>query len=411
MPLQEYQYRAVSPAGGAEVKGIVEATSENAVLAKLRSQGLAALQIVPLSKTGLNRDVAIPGFERRVKVKDLAIFTKQCANLIDAGLPLIRTLAIITDQTENKKLASALVAVQSDIEAGKSFSAALAAQPRVFPALMVSLVSVGETGGFLAESLSALARSYRSDVDLQQKIKSAMTYPMIVLVIAILGVIAMITFVVPVFEKMFASIGGQLPLPTQILVTLSNNMAWILPVLIVLSIAGSVWYQRVKNTDRFRNAVDPFRLKMPVFGSLVTKIAVARFARNLSMMLKAGVPLMQALELVGRASNNKAIEDALHSVRESVRQGRSFSAPLAKAAVFPPMVAQMVSVGEEAGSLPEMLESIADFYETEVKSASEQLTSTIEPVMMTLLGILIGGMVVALYLPMFTMYQQLGQGG
>jgi type IV pilus assembly protein PilC len=407
MPLEEYQWRAATVTG-AETKGTLEAASESAVLAKLRAQNLLPLSVVPLSKTGLNRDIAIPGFEKRVATKDLAVFAKQFAGLIHAGLPLMRALAIISDQTENRLLASALVAVQVDIESGRSFSAAMAAQPKVFPPLMVSLVSVGETGGFLSESLDAIARAYRADVDLQQKIKSAMTYPIIVLIIAVIGVIAMITFVVPVFESMFASMGGELPLPTQILVMLSRNMVWILPVLVVLTVGGVVWHQRVKNTDRFRGVVDPFLLKMPVFGTLITKIAVARFARNLSMMLKAGVPLMQALDLVGRAANNKAVEDALQSVRESVRLGKSFSAPLAKAAVFPPLVAQMVSVGEESGSLPDMLESIADFYETEVNAASEQLTSMIEPIMMTVLGLLIGGMVVALYMPMFTMYEQLG---
>lgn len=407
MPLEEYQWRAVSALGG-ETKGTLEAASESAVIAKLRAQGLMPLSVAPVSTTGLNREISIPGFEKRVATKDLAVFAKQFAGLIHAGLPLMRALAIIADQTENAKLAKALVAVQVDIESGRSFSAALAEHPTVFPPLLVSLVSVGETGGFLAESLDAIARSYRADVDLQQKIKSAMVYPIIVLVIAIVGVIAMIAFVVPVFESMFASMGGELPLPTQVLVVLSRNMAWIIPVLIVLTVAGAIGYQRVKNTDRFRGVVDPFLLKMPVFGSLVTKIAVARFARNLSMMLKAGVPLMQALELVGKAANNKAVEDALQSVRESVRLGRSFSAPLEKAGVFPPLVAQMVSVGEESGSLPDMLESIADFYETEVNAASEQLTSMIEPIMMTVLGLLIGGMVVALYMPMFTMYDQLG---
>ncbi|GAA1702124.1 type II secretion system F family protein [Microbacterium sediminicola] len=407
MPLEEYQWRAVSVAG-AETKGSMEAASESAVLAKLRAQGLTPLSVIAQSKTGLNRDIEIPGFSKGVPIKDLAVFTKQFAGLIHAGLPLMRALAIIADQTENKKLSSALVAVQADIESGSSFSTALAAQPDVFPPLMVSLVNVGETGGFLADSLDAIARSYRSDVDLQQKIRSAMTYPIIVLVIAVVGVIAMITFVVPVFTEMFASMGGELPLPTQILVTLSGNMWWILPILIVLTVAGVIWHSRVKNSDRFRGVVDPFTLKMPIFGSLATKIAVARFARNLSMMLKAGVPLMQGLDLVGKASGNKAIEDALSSVRESVRLGRSFALPLAKAGVFPPMVSQMVSVGEESGSLPDMLESIADFYETEVNTATEQLTSLIEPLMMTLLGILIGGMVIALYMPMFTMYEQLG---
>ncbi|HBR88478.1 MAG TPA: type II secretion system F family protein, partial [Microbacterium sp.] len=346
MPLEEYRWRAAT-ATGAEAKGVLEAASESAVVAKLRAQGLAPLSVVAQSKTGLNRDVTIPGFERGVATKDLAVFAQQFAGLIQAGLPLMRALALLAEQTPNRRLASALTAVQVDIESGSSFSTALAAHPNVFPPLMVSLVSVGETGGFLADSLEAISRSYQADVKLQQKIRSAMTYPIIVLVIAVVGVIAMITFVVPVFENMFASMGGELPLPTQMLVTLSHNMVWILPLLIVLAVAGWIWYQRVKHTDRFRGVVDPFRLRMPVFGSLVTKIAVARFARNLSMMLGAGVPLMQALDLVGRAANNKAIEDALRSVRESVRLGRSFSAPLARAAVFPPMVSQMVSVGEE----------------------------------------------------------------
>ena len=408
MPLEEYRWRAAT-ATGAETKGVLEAASESAVVAKLRAQGLAPLSVVAQSKTGLNRDVTIPGFERGVATKDLAVFAQQFAGLIQAGLPLMRALALLAEQTPNRRLASALTAVQVDIESGSSFSTALAAHPNVFPPLMVSLVSVGETGGFLADSLEAISRSYQADVKLQQKIRSATTYPIIVLVIAVVGVIAMITFVVPVFENMFASMGGELPLPTQMLVTLSHNMVWILPLLIVLAVAGWIWYQRVKHTDRFRGVVDPFRLRMPVFGSLVTKIAVARFARNLSMMLGAGVPLMQALDLVGRAANNKAIEDALRSVRESVRLGRSFSAPLARAAVFPPMVSQMVSVGEESGSLPDMLENIAAMYEAEVDAASEQLTSMIEPIMMTVLGLLIGGMVVALYMPMFTMYQQLGQ--
>ena len=408
MPLEEYRWRAAT-ATGVEAKGVLEAASESAVVAKLRAQGLAPLSVVAQSKTGLNRDVTIPGFERGVATKDLAVFAQQFAGLIQAGLPLMRALALLAEQTPNRRLASALTAVQVDIESGSSFSTALAAHPNVFPPLMVSLVSVGETGGFLADSLEAISRSYQADVKLQQKIRSAMTYPIIVLVIAVVGVIAMITFVVPVFENMFASMGGELPLPTQVLVTLSHNMVWILPLLIVLAVAGWIWYQRVKHTDRFRGVVDPFRLRMPVFGSLVTKIAVARFARNLSMMLGAGVPLMQALDLVGRAANNKAIEDALRSVRESVRLGRSFSAPLARAAVFPPMVSQMVSVGEESGSLPDMLENIAAMYEAEVDAASEQLTSMIEPIMMTVLGLLIGGMVVALYMPMFTMYQQLGQ--
>ncbi|MFS2279898.1 type II secretion system F family protein [Microbacterium sp. OR21] len=407
MPVEDYTYRAVGASGGAVVKGTMEAASANAVIGKLRAQGLHPLEVVPTSKTGLNQE--IPWFEKRVKLDDLAVLTNQLAGLINAGLPLLRALAVLIEQTDNKKLVSALTAVHSDIEGGKAFSAALRAHSDVFPPLMVNLVRVGETGGFLGGALESLAASYRSDVELQQKIKSAMTYPIIVLIIALLGVTAMLTFIVPIFEKMFAGMGGELPLPTQILVTLSRNMLWILPLMAVLITAGAVWYHRVKDTDTFRGAVDPVKLKLPIFGTLITKIAVARFARNLSMMLKAGVPLLQALEIVGKAANNRAIELALVDVATSISQGRSFARPLANADVFPPLVAQMVSVGEEAGTLPDMLESIAEYYETEVNTASEQLTSMIEPILITLLGVIIGGMVVALYMPMFSLYDQLGK--
>jgi type IV pilus assembly protein PilC len=234
---------------------------------------------------------------------------------------------------------------------------------------------------------------------------------MVVLVIAILGVIAMVTFVVPVFEGMFAGIGSALPLPTQIIVTISHNMVWMLPLLIVVVIAGSLWWGAKKNTEAVRRRVDPIKLRMPVFGPLVTKIAVARFARSLSMMLDAGVPLLNALTIVGQASNNWRIEQAVADIQDSVRQGKSFAGPLAKAQVFPPMVAQMVAVGEESGTLADMLASIADFYENEVDTAAAQLTSTIEPVLIVGIGIIIGGMVIALYLPIFTLYSDLSKTG
>lgn len=409
--IQEYTYRAVDVAGGGVVKGVIEAGSEGAVASKLRAQGLTPLDIVELSKTGLNRELAIPGFEKRVKVADLAVFAKQMAGLINAGLPLMRTLTILIEQTENKQLQPALVAVQADVESGSSLSAAMLKLPKVFPPLMVSIVRVGETGGFLGDALTSIASTYAREAELQNKIRSATTYPIIVLVIAILGVFALITFVVPIFEGMFAGMGSALPLPTQILVTLSDNMLWILPVLIVGGVAGWIWWMRSKDTEAVRKVIDPLKLKMPVFGSLATKIAVARFARNLSMMLKSGVPLIQALAIVGQASNNHAIETAVQGVQESIRQGRSFALPLAKAEVFPPMVAQMVSVGEESGTLPEMLASIADFYENEVETATEQLTATIEPVLIVGIGIIVGGMVISLYLPIFTLYSEMSQTG
>jgi len=406
--VEEYTYRAVDVAGGSIVKGAIEATSEAAVASKLRAQGLTPLEVSLTSKTGLNQEITIPGLQKRVKVSSLAVFSKQMASLINAGLPLMRTISILIEQAEDKTLRAALVKVHDAVESGTAFSSALAQHPDVFPPLMVNMVKVGEAGGFLAQSLQTVADTYKEEAELQDKIKSATTYPLIVLSIAILGVIAMITFVVPVFEGMFKNLGSELPLPTQILVTASQNMFWILPLLIVAGIAFWFWWMKNRNEERVRKFVDPIKLSMPVFGPLATKIAVARFSRGLSMMLKAGVPLVQALNIVGAAANNYAVEEAVRAVQESVKQGRSFSAPLAKAEVFPPMVAQMAAVGEESGTLPDMLASIADFYEGEVKTATEQLTSAIEPILIVGIGIIIGGMVISLYMPIFSIYGELG---
>ncbi|MGN8551672.1 UNVERIFIED_CONTAM: type II secretion system F family protein [Microbacterium sp. SLM126] len=409
--LEEYTYRAVDMNGGAIVKGTLEAPGENAVTAKLRAQGLTPLEVTLTSKAGLNRDVSIPGFEKRVSVATLAVFAKQMAGLINAGLPLMRTLSILIEQAEDKKLQSALIGVHATVESGSSFSQALGVYPDVFPPLMISMVRVGETGGFLGQALSTIAETYQGEAELQGKIKSATTYPIIVFVIAILGVVAMVTFVVPIFEGMFKNLGSELPIPTQILVTLSNNMVWLLPVGIVLGIAGWLWWVRNRREEKVRKVVDPWKLKLPVFGPLATKIAVARFTRSLSMMLNAGVPLVQALSIVGSASNNWKIEQAVRDIQESVKQGRSFSAPLAKAEVFPPMVAQMIAVGEESGTMAEMLASIADFYENEVETATDQLTASIEPILIVGIGIIIGGMVISLYMPIFSIYGELGQQG
>jgi type IV pilus assembly protein PilC len=319
----------------------------------------------------------------------------------------MRTLSILIEQTEDKRLEPALTKVYADVEAGSSFSDALARHPDVFPPLMISIVRVGETGGFLGQALNSIAENYQREAELQNKIRAAITYPTIVLIIAILGVLAMVTFIVPVFEDMFSGLGSELPLPTQILVNISNNMVWIIPLLIVGGIIFWVWWARSRHTDQFRKVWEPFTLKMPVFGPLTTKLAVARFSRNLSMMLNAGVPIIQALSIVGQASNNWKIEEAVRDIQESIRQGKSFSVPLAKAEVFPPMVAQMVSVGEESGTLAQMLESIADFYEDEVETATSQLSATIEPVLIVGLGIVIGSMVISLYLPIFSLYGEI----
>jgi len=407
--VQEFVYRAVDPRGGSVVKGTIEAASESAVTGKLKAQGLTPLEVTLKSNTGLNREIKLPGATKHVSSRTLAVFSRQMAGLINAGLPLMRTLAILIEQTDDKRLQPALVQVQADVESGSSFSAALARHPQTFPPLMLSIVKVGEAGGFLGSALGSIADNYQREAELHNKIRAAVTYPAIVLIIAIIGVLVMVTFVVPIFEGMFKGLGSELPLPTQILVTLSNNMWWVLPAIVVIVIAVVIWWRANRHTEQYRRFVDPIKLKMPVFGKLTTKIAVARFARNLSMMLNAGVPIIQALAIVGQASNNWKIEQAVRDVQESIRQGRSFAAPLAKAEVFPAMVPQMVSVGEESGTLVEMLASIAEFYEDEVETATAQLSSTIEPILIVGLGIVIGGMVISLYLPIFTLYGELAK--
>jgi type IV pilus assembly protein PilC len=294
-----------------------------------------------------------------------------------------------------------LSGIRDEVETGVSTSDAFAKYPDVFPPLMISMIRAGEAGGFLEGALDSIAVNFEKEVKLRGKIKSALTYPVIVFIMSIISVISMLVFIVPVFQKMFSSLGGKLPLPTMILVYASRAMVWVGPLLLVSGIAFAIWWPRNKNTEKVRKFLDPLKLKLPVFGLLLRKIAVARFSRNFSDMIRAGVPILKALHIVGETSGNWVIESALEKVAESVRQGNSLSAPLLDQPVFPPMVTQMIAVGEDAGSLEVMLDKIADFYDQEVEAATEQLTAMIEPLMVAFLGVVIGSMVIALYLPIF----------
>ncbi len=350
---------------------------------------------------GLKREISIPGFQKRVSLKELAVMSRQMATMIGAGLSLLRTLNILSEQTESKPLAKVLAGIRDEVETGVSTSDAFAKYPEVFPPLMISMIRAGEAGGFLEGALDSIAINFEKEVKLRGKIKSALTYPVIVFIMSIISVISMLVFIVPVFQKMFSSLGGKLPLPTMILVYASRAMVWVGPVLLVIGIAFAIWWPRNKNTEKVRKFLDPLKLKLPVFGLLLRKIAVARFSRNFSDMIGSGVPILRALHIVGETSGNWVIERALGKVAESVRQGNSLSAPLLDQPVFPPMVTQMIAVGEDAGSLEVMLDKIADFYDQEVEAATEQLTAMIEPLMVAFLGVVIGSMVVALYLPIF----------
>ncbi len=398
---QSFAYTGRNPSGKL-IRGRLEAQSEGVVLSRLVSMGLSPVSIDRASEhSGLKKEIAIPGFKKRIKLKELAVMSRQMATMIGAGLSLLRSLNILAEQTENAALAKILGKVRDEVETGVSTSDAFAMHPAVFPPLMISMIRAGETGGFLEGALDSIAVNFEKEVKLKGKIKSALTYPVIVLVMSLISVAAMLVFIVPVFQKMFTTLGGKLPLPTMMLVYMSQAMVWIGPLMIVIFFTFSIWWPKNKNTERVRKRLDPLKLKLPVFGILMKKIAVARFARNFSDMIRAGVPILRALQIVGETSGNWVIQRSLEEVADSVRQGHSLSGPLSDHPVFPPMVTQMIAVGEDAGSLEVMLNKIADFYDQEVEAATEQLTAMIEPLMVAFLGAVIGGMVVALYLPIF----------
>lgn len=402
-----YNYRG-KDSSGKKVSGVLDGPSEAVVSARLRQQGVTP-ESVRQAGTGLNADINLGGlFKKKVGLKDLAVMSRQLATMISSGLALLKALTILAEQSENPTLGETIDAVRKDVEAGLSLSEAIAKHDQIFPPLFINLVRAGETGGFLEDSLKSVAENYEKEVKLRGTIKSALTYPVVVLIMAILGVIGMILFIVPVFKNMFEGLGGSLPAPTQFLVVLSETAIWWLPILVIVIVVGVVWWGRNKHNPRVLEVVDPLKLKMPVFGPLATKIAIARFTRNFGTMMRSGVPILQALSIVGATSGNYVIEKALVNVQESVRQGRTIAAPLADEPIFPSMVTQMISVGEDSGSLETMLAKISDFYDAEVESTTEQLTALIEPLMIAFMGVLLGGMIVALYLPVFNIFTLIG---
>jgi type IV pilus assembly protein PilC len=389
---------------GKIVSGTLEAESQAAVAGKLSQMGYAPISISK-HRAGVKTEIKIPGFGGKVKLKDLAVMSRQFAVMINAGLSLLRSLTILSEQTENPVLAKVLADVRNDIETGTALSAGMAKHPEVFPPLMVNMTRAGEIGGFLDAVLLQIAENYEAEVKLRGKVKSAMTYPVVVFVIAILAVIGMLLFIVPVFAHMFSDLGGTLPAPTRVLVYLSNAMKFLAPIGVVAFIAFMVTWPKVKRLDQVRNVIDPLKLKAPVFGKLFQKIALSRFARNLGTMLRSGVPILQSLEIVSGTTGNVVLGRAIKAVQESVRNGESIAGPLTNHPVFPPMVVQMMSVGEDTGALDGMLHKIAEFYDQEVEATTEALTSLIEPLMIAVLGGIIGSMIIALYMPIFGVFK------
>jgi type IV pilus assembly protein PilC len=402
--LSKFDYQ-VRDKTGKMITGQLEADNQAAVAAKLTSMGYAPIKIDQVKENGLQMEISLPG-SNRVKLKDLAIFSRQFATMISSGLSLIRALSILHEQTENKKLAETIDDIRTRVEAGSSLSQALAEHEKIFPKLYVAMVRAGETAGMLDQVLLRVAAMYEADVKLRSKIKSAMTYPVIVFIMAILLTTVMLIFIVPTFEAMFLDLGGELPLLTKILVAASDFVTSWLGLITYLVVPTLLWflYKRIRATDRGRYTLDVAKLRLPVFGPLFHKIALTRFARNLSTLLAAGVPILQALEITADTVNNGPIANAVKDVQDSVRQGESINRPLSGHEVFPPMVVQMIAVGEETGNVDGMLGKISDFYDTEIESTTEALTALMEPLMIGVIGGLVGGMVIALYMPMFAIF-------
>jgi type IV pilus assembly protein PilC len=399
--VKTFEY-AVRDGKGKLVSGKLEAPTEAALVAKLRGMGYAPVSVKETNQ-GLNKELKLPG-GNRVKLKDLAVASRQFATMINSGLSLLRALSILSEQTDNAALAKTFAEVRNAVEAGQSLSNSLAKHPKSFPPLMINMCRAGEIGGFLDAVLLQIAENFESEVKLRSKIKSAMTYPVVVFCIAILAVVGMLLFIVPIFANMFATMGGTLPAPTRVLVFMSNSMKVGAPVGLVAFVVGMVGWQRIKHQERVRRIVDPMKLRTPIFGKLFQKVAISRFTRNLGTMLHSGVPILQSLEIVGSTAGNVVLSDAAKAVEESVRRGETLAGPLAEHKVFPPMVVQMLSVGEDTGAIDTMLAKISDFYDAEVEATTEALTSLIEPLMIAVLGGVIGSMIIALYMPIFSVF-------
>jgi type IV pilus assembly protein PilC len=394
-----YAYK-VRDREGKMAAGSMEAESEEAVVSRLRQLGYAPISIEAEKGAGLKAEVKLPG-AGRVKLKDLAVFSRQFATMINSGLSLLRALTILGEQTSNRRLGGVIIQVRAEVEKGTSLSAAMARHPKVFNRLYVSMVRAGEIGGFLDQVLVKVAETFEKEVALRGKIRSAMTYPVVVFIMVIGIVAAMLIFIVPTFESLYESLGGTLPLPTRMLMNASNLLRRFFFLVVLGGIGLAFLFRRWKASKKGRYQWDKFKLKVKVFGPLFHKTALSRFSRTLATLIRSGVPILQALEIVGETVNNQVISRAVRDVQDSVREGESLATPLSKHAAFPAMVVQMMAVGEETGALDTMLGKVADFYDQEVEAAVASLTSMIEPILIAVMGAAVGGMVIALYMPLF----------
>jgi len=403
MPVFAYSGRT---RGGQPVAGEMEATTPDAVLAQLRTQRIFPLSVKP---KGTSIQLKIPGFGGKVKDKELSVFTRQIATMIDAGLPLVQCLETLALQQTNKVFKRALTEVRANVEGGATFAAALRRHPSIFSHLYVNLVEAGEAGGLLDTTLNRLAVYIEKAADLKRKIKGALIYPSTIVTVAISVVIFLLIFVIPTFKSLFEGSGVALPLPTRIVLEASRlvrtNILLVFGLLVGVVLCLRLYYR----TGPGRKVIDTLVLRAPVFGALIRKVSVARFTRTLGTLIASGVPILDGLDITAKTAGNRVVEDAILKTRASIAEGKTIADPLKASGVFPPMVVAMISVGEQAGALDSMLAKIADFYDAEVDQAVANLTALLEPMLMVFLGITVGGVIIAMYLPIFKLVSVVGR--
>ncbi|MEB3203169.1 MAG: type II secretion system F family protein [Candidatus Sericytochromatia bacterium] len=419
--MPQYSCKVRDHSGKSFIK-VMPGNSPEEVRDKLREMGYIIVTPLRVAKDGTGEEAADLGpslserlrnfsfLKPKVKLEDLSIFTRQLATMINSGVALVRALSIMAEQTSNPSLSEVANDIRMRVEAGTALSDAMAKHPEVFDNLFVGMVRAGEAGGVLDEVLQRIASFNEASAKLRRQVKSAMTYPIAVAIMAVSIFIGMLLFILPVFSNMFAQMNAKLPAYTQFMIDLSENARGPAGLSVVCTIAILVFlYKRFAATDQGRHLIDKYMLQLPVIGALVQKVAVARFTRTLGTLLRSGVPLLSALEIVRDSAGNTVISGAMEDIRQAVREGEGISRPLEKADIFPPMVTQMVSVGEETGQIDSMLEKVADFFDSEVEASIKSLTSLLEPIMMGSIGILVGSIVVAMYLPVFSIIGQVGK--
>jgi type IV pilus assembly protein PilC len=398
-----FVYKALDRAGGT-LNGEVTGDSKAAVAAQLRMRGLTVVD-VDEKKSSMNIEDILDRY-RGLKARHVTVMARQLATMISSGLSLLRALYVLEEQTEAPKLKNAIVAVRQDVEAGLSLSQAMAKHPRVFNDLFVAMVRAGETGGNLEEVLERVAVQLEKDDNLRRTVRSAMVYPILIGVFAVLVLIGMVLFIIPIFADMFKDLGGELPALTQFMINLSDAMRSYWWAFLLIPVGLAFAFRKWKRTDRGGLMWDMLKLRMPMrVGDIVRKIAVARFARTLGTLTASGVPILQAIDITAKTAGNRVISDPMAEVAERVREGQPLAVPLARTGVFPVMVTQMLSVGEETGAVDSMLHKLADFYDDEVATMLKSLTSIIEPIMMIAVGCIVGVVVIAMYMPMFKIFE------